>query len=246
MIAMQHNSAAGLVIGLVPHNDAAAQLRVLTKKLDAEVRIRRRLERELERTQAAQRRAVYRATHDELTGLANRAFFTEHVRHTLVHAGRRGQSAAVLFLDLNGFKFVNDSHGHLAGDELLCLMAERISGALRKEDTVCRRGGDEFMVCLQGAKRSDTARIAKKIRDAISAPCRIGGIRLCVSSSIGIAMYPDDGTTVESLVEQADSAMYWAKKHLPGIAFRNQLPSEISNVADLSRFAARRKLRNQR
>jgi diguanylate cyclase (GGDEF)-like protein/PAS domain S-box-containing protein len=152
------------------------------------------------------------AYQDSLTALPNRSLLSDRLEQALASAQRRGQHVALLYLDLDGFKAVNDSHGHNLGDELLRVVAGRLTGQLRQSDTVARLGGDEFLVLLPDSGRArDAERIARKILDELRRPCRIAGRRLRVSGSIGIAIYPQDGRSAGTLMRHADQAMYAAK-----------------------------------
>jgi diguanylate cyclase (GGDEF)-like protein/PAS domain S-box-containing protein len=152
------------------------------------------------------------AYHDTLTGLPNRLLFADRLAVAVVQAHRQGQKLAVLFLDLDGFKVINDSLGHSLGDRLLEVVAERIQCALREGDTVARLGGDEFTLLLPGVSRAeDAAKVAEKILEALRQPVPIDGRELYVTGSVGISVYPDDGGDSETLVRNADAAMYRAK-----------------------------------
>ncbi len=179
---------------------------------------------ELVGTQAGERRARHLALHDSLTSLPNRGFFMERLNHALALTAPRRRSLAVMYLDLDGFKPVNDNHGHAAGDELLRIVAARLRRAVRAEDMVSRIGGDEFACLLGGLHdREQLGHLAAKVFDAISAPCKIGALRVAVHPSIGIAVCPDDGTTSEILLQNADKAMYAAKRQQTGHAFFQSL-----------------------
>ncbi len=168
--------------------------------------------RDLRDRQAAQARIHHLAHHDALTGLPNRLAFMEQLDHLMALAGAGGRGMALLFIDLDHFKRVNDSLGHLAGDALLQTVAQRITAVLRATDLVARFGGDEFMVLLSGDTRTDDAAdVARKLLAAIEAPLHVEGRPLSVTPSIGIAMYPDDGDTPAQLIKHADTAMYLAK-----------------------------------
>ncbi|HSV70753.1 MAG TPA: EAL domain-containing protein [Methylibium sp.] len=168
--------------------------------------------RDLRDRQAAQARIHHLAHHDTLTGLPNRLAFMEQLDHLMALAGSGGQALALLFIDLDHFKRVNDSLGHLAGDALLQVVAQRITAVLRATDLVARFGGDEFMVLLSGDTRpDDAADVARKLLAAIEAPQHVEGRPISVTPSIGIAMYPDDGDTPAELIKHADTAMYLAK-----------------------------------
>ncbi len=153
------------------------------------------------------------AHHDPLTGLPNRLLFRARLEHALQRAVRSGGQLAVLFLDLDGFKHVNDSLGHTAGDSLLQEVAKRLAAPLRREDTVARLGGDEFTVLLEGIHgRKSAARVAETLIRALAEPIRLQGRELFVSASVGISLFPRDGDSVEALLRNADAAMYEAKE----------------------------------
>jgi len=160
----------------------------------------------------AEQQIEYQAYHDSLTGLANRRLFQEHLTLALALAQRRHRLVAVLFLDLDHFKIVNDSLGHSIGDALLKVVAMRLKDAVREGDTVARVGGDEFTIVLQElAEREDAAMIAQKVLRTIAEPVEVGEHRLYVTTSIGITLFPDDGEDAETLLKNADNAMYRAK-----------------------------------
>lgn len=155
---------------------------------------------------------TYQAYHDPLTGLPNRLLFNDRLTHALTRAERDGGQVAVLFLDLDRFKHVNDSLGHPAGDALLRAVAQRLSQSGRKEDTVSRTGGDEFILLMEELRDpQDAAHLADKLLRVLAEPHVIQGHDLYVSSSIGISLYPRDGESAEVLVRNADTAMYQAK-----------------------------------
>ncbi len=152
------------------------------------------------------------AHQDALTGLANRTLARDRMEQTIALARRNQCQAAVLFLDLDNFKTVNDSMGHSAGDVLLCEVAKRLVASMRDSDTVSRQGGDEFLIILGGLADEEAATSAAvKIVEQLSAPFAIAGEEVSTTGSLGIAMYPKDGTTVDSLLKHADLAMYRAK-----------------------------------
>ncbi len=153
------------------------------------------------------------ALHDPLTGLPNRRLLEDRIEHTLQQSARSRAKSAVLYLDLDGFKAINDSYGHGYGDEILKMVAARLVGASRKEDTVARIGGDEFVIVLGNlAGKGDAREPAAKLIEVISEPYFINDLTLRLSTSIGIAIYPDDASTVESLLGAADTALYEAKR----------------------------------
>lgn len=150
---------------------------------------------------------------DNLTGLPNRALFFDRVTQAVNLARRENKRFAVLFIDLDGFKHVNDTHGHETGDQLLRQVAERITSSLRASDTVARMGGDEFTVIISAlAERDSAAHVAENILALLSQPFLIGTLECCIGASIGISIFPDDAENVESLLCGADSAMYEVKR----------------------------------
>ncbi len=152
------------------------------------------------------------AHHDSLTGLPNRILFYDRLNQAIFRASREKEVFAILYLDLDGFKEVNDRFGHDVGDALLCEAARRIRASVRASDTVARMGGDEFTVILCNVKTvANKDRVAEKIIEAISNPFLLNGKECSVSVSIGIALYPEHGQTAEQLVKIADAAMYLAK-----------------------------------
>jgi diguanylate cyclase (GGDEF)-like protein/PAS domain S-box-containing protein len=169
--------------------------------------------RDIRRRKQNEARIDFLAHHDQLTGLPNRALLRERLEFILASARRRGNRAAVLFIDLDNFKVVNDSLGHAAGDELLKVVAARLPAALRAVDVVSRHGGDEFLVVLPDVEDERAPiPVAEKILAAIGEPMLIEGQSVTVSPSIGIAVFPRDGENVEELVKNADAAMYLAKE----------------------------------
>jgi diguanylate cyclase (GGDEF)-like protein len=153
------------------------------------------------------------ASHDELTGLPLARLAHDRLEMALHAAQRRGEKVGVLFVDLDGFKAVNDRHGHLAGDELLRAVAQRLRAAVRAEDTVARIGGDEFVVvAVEQRRRDDALRVADKLVDEMARPFVVGGGLVHVRASVGLAMFPDDAPDAQSLRQLADEAMYRAKR----------------------------------
>ncbi len=149
---------------------------------------------------------------DGLTGTPNRALMRDRFEQAIVLARRHGTRAAVLFIDLDAFKPVNDALGHGVGDELLRLTARRLESVVRESDTVCRYGGDEFLVVLaEVLQAADAHRIAQKMLAALATPCVIQTHALHPAASIGFAIYPDDGDDVATLIAHADAAMYRIK-----------------------------------
>jgi diguanylate cyclase (GGDEF)-like protein len=155
--------------------------------------------------------AQHRANHDMLTGLANRALFDEILGHHLAICRRSNEDLAVIYIDLDGFKSVNDAHGHATGDKVLCMVAARLKDAIRESDLAARLGGDEFALIVAGAGLESAQALALKLTDRLSVLYSVGTLRLEVSASIGIACYPESGTVREALSLRADEAMYKAK-----------------------------------
>ena len=192
----------------------------LTRKWENERTLRRQVEH-LEhvvetRTQgleAANKQLRHLASHDALTGLPNRVLLDDRLAQAVAHAERDGHSFAVAMFDLDRFKIVNDSFGHRAGDELIKEVAHRIAGIARTTDTVGRLGGDEFLFIMDRlAKGEDAEHIARRAVEALQVPIRLAGVDIHTSSSIGIAVFPADGKNVETLIANADAAMYCAKQ----------------------------------
>ena len=153
------------------------------------------------------------AEHDFLTGLPNRTLLTDRLAQAIALAQRHGKKVALMYLDLDHFKHINDSLGHAVGDQLLQSVAKRLQACVRLSDTVSRQGGDEFVVLLAEVETvQDAVLTAEKLIEAMAEPHLIGGHRLHVTLSIGISLYPDDGKDVEAVVRNADTAMYHAKK----------------------------------
>jgi diguanylate cyclase (GGDEF)-like protein len=192
----------------------------LTRKWQNERIVRREVE-SLEqvinaRTQGletANKQLRHLATHDVLTGLPNRVLMDDRISQSIVLAERLGQTFAVILLDLDRFKLVNDSLGHRAGDELLKVVAQRLKGVVRDIDTVARLGGDEFVLIVTPSPDPEVARhMAARVILAMQAPVRIADVEVHTSPSIGVAFYPQDGTGIETLLAHADAAMYCAKE----------------------------------
>jgi diguanylate cyclase (GGDEF)-like protein len=169
--------------------------------------------RDVTASKLAQQRILHMAHHDALTGLPNRSLIGDRLDRNILHAQRNGSVVSVAFLDLDGFKLVNDSLGHNAGDELIKIMGQRMQQCLRRSDTVGRFGGDEFVIILpdQAADAAPSLALLEKIRHAVSQPILLGGQEVCVSCSMGVALYPRDGDNPDVLLMKADAAMYRAK-----------------------------------
>ncbi len=179
-----------------------------------------RLAAALEQEQGARNAAL----HDNLTGLPNRELFEDRLEHGIAQAKRHGWKLAVMFLDLDNFKVINDTYGHQAGDAVLRTVAMRLGHNVRTDDTVSRYGGDEFLYLLTPLQeQKDIEMIAAKVLKAIRVPCDVvvgdGLVQLCLSASIGISVFPKDGASAAELIRRADEAMYGAKQLGSGFAF---------------------------
>ena len=164
------------------------------------------------------------ALHDALTALPNRVLFNDRLEHGIAQAKRHRWILAVLFVDLDRFKSINDTYGHQAGDAVLQTVATRLKHITRDEDTISRFSGDEFLCVLtQLHEQNEIAMIAAKILKAIQAPCelRVGDVITdpCIKASMGIALFPKDGASAAALIQRADEAMYAAKERNSGFAF---------------------------
>jgi diguanylate cyclase (GGDEF)-like protein/PAS domain S-box-containing protein len=188
----------------------------------------------------AENQVKYVAYHDALTGLPNRTLLSDRLAMALAQRRRDGQSLAVIFLDLDRFKLINDTVGHAAGDEALQRIAERLMSAVREGDTVARLGGDEFTVLLPVISGVvDACEVAERILERLTRPLALAGHEFHLSASLGIALYPADGDDAEALLRNADTAMYWAKDQgqnrfqLFTAAMNAQIQDRVSLESDL-------------
>jgi diguanylate cyclase (GGDEF)-like protein len=166
-----------------------------------------------EQAESVAKRMQFHAHHDALTGLPNRVLLNDRIKSELAHARREQSLMALLFLDLDRFKIINDSLGHATGDQLLRIISRRIKDCIREGDTVARLGGDEFMVLLPRiTSASDAGRIGNKIIESLTDPVACNGHDLHITTSVGISIYPFDGTDSDTLVKNADISMYRAKE----------------------------------
>lgn len=190
----------------------------------------------------AEQKIYHLAHHDPLTGLANRMLFKERLEHAIAQAHRTGKSLAVLFIDLDHFKVVNDTAGHNAGDQVLRECAQRLQSCLRDSDTVARTGGDEFLVLIESASDPlHVPSVAQKLLTAMERPFHAGAKEYAVGASIGISTYPADGLQVETLVKNADIAMYRAKAEGRG---RFRYYSAAMAAQSMERYAMEAALRH--
>jgi diguanylate cyclase (GGDEF)-like protein len=174
------------------------------------------LERDITERKRAEKALAHQALHDALTGLPNRILLGDRLEQAILTAEREQRELALLVMDLDRFKEVNDTLGHHAGDRLLQEIGRRLRGAVRASDTVARLGGDEFAVVLPGS--TDAAGAAVKLTQALEVPFELEGHTLALGASVGVAQYPQHGETVESLLRSADVAMYTAKRARTGVA----------------------------
>jgi diguanylate cyclase (GGDEF)-like protein len=184
--------------------------------------------------------------HDELTGAPTRALLLDRLENAIAMAGRRSTRVGVIFVDLDGFKQINDTLGHAVGDQVLQLATRRLESSVRESDSVSRHGGDEFVVLLaELARPSDAAAVAQKMIETLQAPALIGPHRVAVSASLGISVYPEDGDDPITLIECADAAMYRAKRSgTGGYAFCSDIAEgthrEARSAAEVPLHGARR------
>ena len=171
----------------------------------------RLISKELARRDRVERILRVQATHDPLTGLVNRALFEATLARATARAARGGHHFGIAYIDLDGFKTINDRYGHHIGDLLLQEVASRISSVVRASDCAARFGGDEFVVLADGPKEFSAYRLADRLRDAFNTPFTAGSLSLPVSASIGVAFYPEHGREGVHLLQAADKAMYVAK-----------------------------------
>ena len=210
---------SGLVEGKV--QDASDQLAVVNQALKAEVRERHEMEERLTALTEQSNADRHASFHDPLTGLPNRALFDDRIEHGLAQAKRHGWTLAVMFVDLDNFKSINDVHGHETGDTVLQIIADRLTKITRRDDTICRHGGDEFLyLLLEISEEKDATMIAQKLILAIKEPCVIKAqtsrVVVEVFASIGIAFSPKHGDDAPTLIGHADRAMYEAKRSQSG------------------------------
>ncbi len=182
------------------------------------------------------RELIQQALYDPLTGLANRTLFSDRLSHVLGGAIRHGRTVSVLVMDLNGFKAVNDTFGHAAGDQLLVEIADRLRASVRPTDTVARLGGDEFAVLLEEAPVADAIGVAERLLESLGTPIDIEGREVFVDGSIGIAESPSGSISAEALLRDADAAMYTAKRAGKGAyeVFQPEFHVEVLKRFELS------------
>ena len=216
--ALERNEAATRQL-----RDASAGLAAVNQSLLIEIRDRTMVDHQLAAALEQEEGSRNAGLHDPLTGLPNRVLFQDRLEHGIAQATRHRWILAVMFVDLDDFKSINDSYGHQAGDAVLQAVAMRLRHSTRTEDTVSRYGGDEFLCVLTPLhEERHIATIAAKIRAAIQAPLEVcvGDVivNLCLEASVGISVFPKDGASPAALIQRADEAMYGAKGNKSGFA----------------------------
>jgi diguanylate cyclase (GGDEF)-like protein len=204
--------------------DASERLKAVNQALQIEIRDRTMVDHQFAAAVEQEKGSRSAALHDKLTTLPNRVLFKDRLEHGIAQAKRHRWILAVMFVDLDNFKSINDMYGHQAGDAVLQAVATRLAHNTRNEDTVSRYGGDEFLYLMTPLHEpKDIAMIAAKLLMAIQAPCdvRVGDVivHLCLEASIGISVFPKDGASATALIQRADDAMYGAKENKSGFAF---------------------------
>jgi len=184
------------------------------KQIQSELRkANESLQKEMIRRKRIQDRIEHLAYHDHLTGLANRLLFRDELDHAVSLSRRMGKQLAIMFLDLDGFKTINDTMGHATGDQLLKGVSSRLVAIVRKSDVVARIGGDEFVIMITNQRHAESMKlVAEKILNSFRDPFRLNGRDYYLTTSIGVAIYPSDGENAETLLKNADIAMYQAKQ----------------------------------
>jgi diguanylate cyclase (GGDEF)-like protein len=221
--AQQHNQTLAHTVGELRRAEVALQqektaldehARQLQLANENLVMATIRAHEQAEEIEQAKIRMAYAAQHDALTRLPNRILLNDRLAQATALAQRQGKQLALMFLDLDRFKYINDSMGHSVGDQLLISVAQRLTSAVRSSDTVCRQGGDEFVILLADVEHAEDAALsAQKILTTLNAPHRIGALELHITVSLGISVYPNDGEDVDTLLKSADTAMYHAKEN---------------------------------
>lgn len=203
--------------------ECAQELATVNDALAEEIDQRSALEHKLSESKVQERRSRHLAFHDAATGLPNLALFNDRLDLALAQAQRHAWRLAVMFIDLDEFKSINDTHGHDVGDRVLQTVAQRLRAFARSGDTVSRRGGDEFLFLMVEAKNeTNAANLAARLIDNIAEAFEVEGVTLTVRPSVGIALYPEDGASAQELLKNADKAMYVAKQQKRGSSLHSR------------------------
>jgi len=226
-------------LGISPPAQTLKQALIVERKqrqvLEAEViHVRAELARlraELAGTQAGERSAIHLAMHDGLTGLPNRRLFLEQLKKLLAQRAQTHSRPCVMYLDIDDFKHINDTHGHRVGDGVLKTVGARLAKSVRSGDMVVRLGGDEFACLLADhLTRPQLFALGQKLCNAIAAPIKLGSLTLLTQASMGLACCPDDGETAETLLDQADAAMYRAKQQRTRVMFASDKATDPAST----------------
>jgi diguanylate cyclase len=224
--------------------DACDRLSAVQQALLVGIRDRTLVDYQLAAAIEQEEGSRHAALHDHLTGLPNRMLFKDRLEHGIAHAKRHRRILAVMFVDIDNFKSINDTYGHQVGDALLQTVAIRLGRNTRSDDTVSRYGGDEFLCLLTAThEQKDIAKIAAKLLNAIRAPCEVRVddliVNLCLEASIGISVFPKDGASAAALIARADEAMYGAKEIKSGVEFAQEAADSARGVTHRRANAAR-------
>ena len=199
---------------------AVDELEIVNNALKDEVKEREIIEKELQEVIIEKDIATEASLHDLLTGLPNRALFYDRLEHGLEQAKRHNWNLAVMFIDLDNFKQINDQYGHDVGDKVLLTVAQKLKENTRSDDSICRLGGDEFLYLLMDVKNElEVTKIIKKLIKKIELPYDSNDKKLIIKLSVGVSLYPKNADNLEGLIKSADVAMYAAKKSKLGYAF---------------------------
>jgi diguanylate cyclase (GGDEF)-like protein len=229
-----HEVNQALAVGIGDRDQLNRELRRVQQKLSTTRDILSDTQEELAIVEELAEQANQRTLRDSLTGIPNRELFNDRLEQAIALAKRGGWILGVMFIDLDRFKAINDTHGHAVGDRVLRRVAQRLNEQVRSGDTVCRYGGDEFLYLLVNPQSTgNIERVALKVLNSISETVIIDDLTLSIEPSIGIAVYPSNGTTGEELLANADAAMYRAKKTKTGYIFFDDLLSESVATRDL-------------
>jgi diguanylate cyclase (GGDEF)-like protein len=239
---LEHAREAHRLLMRLPRPPVGAEARLESHLVEANEQLvlaALRAHRDSEATTRALHEASRSAEHDALTELPNRVLLLDRLERAMVSARRHGTRFALMFMDIDRFKDINDTLGHAAGDQVLRHAAQCLVASIRGSDTVSRHGGDEFLILLsEMSQASDLALVAEKVIAALGAPAQVGEQVLRLTASIGISIYPDHGEDAVTLIERADAAMYRAKRRGPGrFAFYDEVPldgTRSNQVLDLT------------